>query len=196
MWDRLGVCEMRAGSTQDLLRPAKLADLLLELPDPLRLVRGRPGTLMIIDLGLAGPAAQRLAVDVELLADTSEAALGPLRVPQRVQAQENRSLLELLGVLPGCWHGHHPSVESDPPPHPARSSAGIGIPTPSKGTNRDHGNHYCYNRLQRALRAPAERPNAILKSYRALRHVTLSPHRIGDIVAATLVIPTMTRRRW
>lgn len=86
-------------------------------------------------------------------------------------------------------------MDSDPPPHPGRSSAGIGIHTPFKGTNLDHGNH-CYNRLQRALRAPAERPNAILKSYRALRHVTLSPHRIGDIVAATFVIATMTRGRW
>ena len=75
------------------------------------------------------------------------------------------------------------------------AGAGIGIHTPFKGTNLDPDKR-SYNRMQRALRAPAERGNALLKDYRALRHVTLSPHRIGAIVAATLVITTMRRGRW
>lgn len=48
-----------------------------------------------------------------------------------------------------------------------------------------------------ALRAPAERANALLKSsFTALRCVTLCPQRIGHIVAAALVILTMHRGRW
>ncbi|AMD86663.1 hypothetical protein AXF14_02455 [Actinomyces radicidentis] len=75
------------------------------------------------------------------------------------------------------------------------AGAGIGIHTPIKGHNLDRGTRTT-NRLLRALRAPAARANAILKHYRALRHITLDPARIGAIVAAALVIATMTRGRW
>ncbi|MCG7323743.1 transposase family protein [Arsenicicoccus bolidensis] len=75
------------------------------------------------------------------------------------------------------------------------TGAGIGIHTPFKGATLAPGNR-TYNRIQRALRAPAERANAILKTYRALRNVTLDPNRIGAITAAALVIATMTRGRW
>ena len=47
----------------------------------------------------------------------------------------------------------------------------------------------CYNALHRATRALAERGNALLKTtFTALRHVTISPGRIGAMVAAALVI--------
>lgn len=75
------------------------------------------------------------------------------------------------------------------------NGAGIGIKIPFKGDNLDPDNR-TYNRLQRALRAPAERANALIKDYRALRHVTLSPHRIGAITAAAQVIATTRRGRW
>lgn len=75
------------------------------------------------------------------------------------------------------------------------AGAGIGTHTPIKGHNLDRGTRTT-NRLLRALRAPAERANAIPKHYRALRHITLDPARIGAIVAAALVIATMTRGRW
>jgi hypothetical protein len=40
-----------------------------------------------------------------------------------------------------------------------------------------------------ALRAPAERANALLKStWRALRRITLDPWRIGAVTAAALVL--------
>jgi len=46
-----------------------------------------------------------------------------------------------------------------------------------------------YNALHTATRALAERGNAILKTtFTALRHVTISPGRIGTITAAALVI--------
>jgi hypothetical protein len=68
------------------------------------------------------------------------------------------------------------------------AGAGIGIQVPIKGhklcpDNRTH------NKLINALRAPAERANALLKStWRALRRVTLDPWRIGAITAAALVL--------
>lgn len=48
-----------------------------------------------------------------------------------------------------------------------------------------------YNRMQCALRAPAERGSALLKDYRALYHGALDPNRIGAIVAVAHVIATM-----
>jgi hypothetical protein len=45
------------------------------------------------------------------------------------------------------------------------------------------------NWLQAHARARAEQANAILKTtFKALRHVSLDPHRIGAIVAAALVL--------
>jgi hypothetical protein len=76
------------------------------------------------------------------------------------------------------------------------TGAGIGIKVPTKGTNLSIDNQ-SRNLLITALRAPAERANALLKSsFKALRRVTLCPQRIGDIVAAALVILTMHRGRW
>jgi len=73
--------------------------------------------------------------------------------------------------------------------------AGIGIHVPFKGANLCPDNR-TRNLLISALRAPAERGNALLKSVKALRRVTLCPWRIGDITAAALVILTMHRGRW
>lgn len=69
--------------------------------------------------------------------------------------------------------------------------AGIGIRTPVK---RRPGNqlaeeHLAYNAVQTALRAIGERGNSLLKTtFKALRHVSLDPSRIGDITAAALTI--------
>ena len=40
-------------------------------------------------------------------------------------------------------------------------------------------------------RAPAERANALLKSFKALRYVTISPHHITTITTAALVLLTL-----
>lgn len=46
-----------------------------------------------------------------------------------------------------------------------------------------------FNKVIGAIRALAEKANADLKTrFKALRHVSLSPHRIGDITAAALAI--------
>lgn len=73
--------------------------------------------------------------------------------------------------------------------------ARAGILVPIKGTNLSPDNK-CRNRLLNALRAPAERANSLLKStWKALRHITVCPKRIGTIAAAALVLLTMQRGR-
>jgi hypothetical protein len=69
------------------------------------------------------------------------------------------------------------------------AGAGIGIIVPTKGDNL-HPDHRARNAMINALRAPAERANALLKrTWRALERVTLDPGRIGAITAAALVLP-------
>jgi hypothetical protein len=66
--------------------------------------------------------------------------------------------------------------------------AGIGILVPSKGRGLAVDNR-ARNTMVAALRAPAERGNALLKqTWKALRHVTLEPSRITNITAAALVL--------
>ena len=48
---------------------------------------------------------------------------GSARAPRR---QPDRAAPRLIGALPGCGHDPHPSMDSDPPPHPGRSSAAGG----------------------------------------------------------------------
>ncbi|WP_048550846.1 transposase family protein, partial [Nostocoides japonicum] len=75
------------------------------------------------------------------------------------------------------------------------TGAGIGIHVPLKGANLSPENK-ASNLLITALRAPAERANALFKSgFNALRRITLCPWRIGHITAAALVILTMHRGR-
>lgn len=76
------------------------------------------------------------------------------------------------------------------------TGAGIGIQVPTKGANLAQDDR-SRNLLLNGLRAPAERANALLKStWKALRRITVCPHRIGDITAAALVLLTMQRSRW
>ena len=72
--------------------------------------------------------------------------------------------------------------------------AGIGIIVPHKGHNLDPSTR-SRNLAISGLRAPAERANALLKSWKALRRVTLCPWRIGDITAAALVLLSLQRGR-
>jgi hypothetical protein len=68
------------------------------------------------------------------------------------------------------------------------TGAGIGIQVPLKGNKLATANQ-TRNAMINALRAPAERANALLKStWRALRRITLDPWRIGAITAAALVL--------
>ena len=71
--------------------------------------------------------------------------------------------------------------------------AGIGVHTPIKGFHLEIDSR-AYNALVSGMCAIGERSNALLgQRWAALRHVSLSPSRIGDIVAAALV-PTSRER--
>lgn len=72
-------------------------------------------------------------------------------------------------------------------------SAGIGILAPIKGRNLAPDNR-THNMLISALRAPAERANALLKrTWKALERITLDPGRITEIIAAALVLLHLQR---
>jgi hypothetical protein len=68
--------------------------------------------------------------------------------------------------------------------------AGIGIHTPTKGRNLAPDN-ITRNTFLAALRAVGERGNFILKKWKALTRIRFNPERIGDIVAAVIVLSTL-----
>ena len=74
------------------------------------------------------PAAQGLGVDPQLVAhapQTPPGRSGSARAPRR---QPDRAVPQLIGALPGCGHDPHPSMDSDPPPHPGRSTTTAAAP--------------------------------------------------------------------
>jgi len=71
--------------------------------------------------------------------------------------------------------------------------ARIGVHSPVKGHNL-HVSNTSYNMLLTALRALGERANAELKQrWKCLRRIRLCPNRVGDIVAAGIVLSTLQR---
>lgn len=73
------------------------------------------------------------------------------------------------------------------------TGAGIGIHVPTKGHHLT-ADHQTQNTLISALRAPAERANALLKrTWKALERITLDPWRIGAITTAALVLLHLQR---
>ncbi len=74
--------------------------------------------------------------------------------------------------------------------------AGIGILVPIKGGNLAPDNR-SRNTMISALRAPAERANALLKrTWKTLERITLDPERITAIIAAALVLLHLQRPAW
>ena len=79
------------------------------------------------------------------------------------------------------------------PDHKGYQGAGIGVHSPVKGHNL-HVSNTSYNMLLTALRALGERANAELKQrWKCLRRIRVCPSRIGDIVAAGIVLSTLQR---
>ena len=75
------------------------------------------------------------------------------------------------------------------------TGAGVGIHVPIKHQPAGplHTDNRTYNYLITALRAPAERANALLRRWRALGRVTVCPQRISAIAAAALVLTSLDR---
>jgi hypothetical protein len=78
------------------------------------------------------------------------------------------------------------------------SGSGIGVHTPVPQPDDHQALHpdtRCYNQLLRALRCLGERGFALLVGrWRALQHITASPHRIGAIAKAALVLTHFEHR--
>ena len=73
------------------------------------------------------------------------------------------------------------------------AGAGIGIQVPDQGPQPGRDNQ-TRNVLINALRATAERANALLKrTWKALERITLDPWRIGAITTAALVLLHLQR---
>jgi hypothetical protein len=73
------------------------------------------------------------------------------------------------------------------------AGAGILVPYKNRPEGPLHVNNRCYNQLITAMRAPAERANALLGRWRALDRVTICPQRISAIAAAALVLTSLDR---
>jgi hypothetical protein len=74
--------------------------------------------------------------------------------------------------------------------------SGIGVHTPVTGHDLDVANR-SYNMLLTSIRVIGERANAELKQrWRCLRRIRLCPTRIGQIVAAAIVLSTLQRGRY
>jgi hypothetical protein len=81
-------------------------------------------------------------------------------------------------------------------PDKGHTGAGIGILVPIKGNNLAPDYHV-RNTLIHALRAPAERANALLKrTWKALELISPDPGRITAIIAAALVLLHLQRPAW
>lgn len=76
------------------------------------------------------------------------------------------------------------------------TGAGIGIHIPNRARrSAAHTDDRTHDQTLTALRAPAERANALLKNtWRALRLITINPTRITEAAAAALVLLHLQRR--
>jgi len=75
------------------------------------------------------------------------------------------------------------------------TGAGIGVKVPANNPDPDPDTRW-RNELITSMRVPAERANALIKHFKALRHVTLSPTAITTITAAALVTLTLHKGIW
>lgn len=120
---------------------------------------------------------------------------GPTGYPQWVSPAEPGSTHDITAARTHVLPALHPAAGEGLPTLTDKgyTGAGIGILVPVKG--RDLAvDTAARNQLITALRAPAERGNALLKqTWKALRHVTLDPRRITAITAAALVLLHLQR---
>jgi len=120
---------------------------------------------------------------------------GPTGYPEWVSDVEPGSTHDITSARKHALPALYPAADQGLPTLTDKgyTGAGIGILVPTKGHNLAADNQ-TRNTIISALRAPAERANALLKrTWKALERVTLDPWRIGAITAAALVLLHLQR---
>jgi DDE superfamily endonuclease len=120
---------------------------------------------------------------------------GPTGYPEWVSDVEPGSVHDLTAAREHALGALYPAAAAGLPTLTDKgyAGAGIGIMVPTKGRDLAPDNQ-ARNAMISALRAPAERANALLKrTWKALERVTLDPWRIGAITAAALVLLHLQR---
>ena len=107
---------------------------------------------------------------------------------------EPRSTHDITAARQHCLGALYPVAAAELPTlEKGHQGAGIGVHILLKGPNLGVDNR-AYNQLPTGTRAIGERANALLKqSWKALCHVTLSPSKIGAIVAGALALTVLKR---
>jgi hypothetical protein len=120
---------------------------------------------------------------------------GPTGYPEWVSEVEPGSTHDLTAARIHALGALYPAAARGLPTLTDKgyTGAGIGIIVPTKGHHLAPDNQ-ARNAMISALRAPAERGNALLKrTWKALERVTLDPWRIGALTAAALVLLHLQR---
>ncbi len=120
---------------------------------------------------------------------------GPSGYPEWVSEVEPGSTHDITAARTHAFGALYPAAVQGLPTMTDKGyvGAGIGIIVPTKGHGLAPDNR-ARNVMISALRAPAERANALLKrTWRALERVTLDPWRVGAISAAALVLLHLQR---
>jgi hypothetical protein len=120
---------------------------------------------------------------------------GPTGYPEWVSDVEPGSTHDITAAREHALPALYPAAAQGLPTLTDKgyTGAGIGIMVPTKGRNLSPDNQ-ANNTLISALRAPAERANALLKrTWKALERITLDPWRIGAITAAALALLHLQR---
>lgn len=120
---------------------------------------------------------------------------GPTGYPEWVSQVEPGSTHDITAAREHALPALYPAAACGLPTLTDKGyeGAGIGIIVPTKGRNLAPDNQ-ARNAIINALRAPAERANALLKrTWKALERVTVDPWRIGAITAAALVLLHLQR---
>lgn len=120
---------------------------------------------------------------------------GPGGYPERVSPVEPGTVNDIVTARTHVLPWLYPAAAAGLPTLTDKGyeGAGIGILMPFKGPNLN-ADAVSRNAMINALRAPAERANALLKAtWPVLRRVTLDPRRITEIATAAIALLHLQR---